>query len=74
MTEDRIVIETPDGPMEAHRAAPPDGEQSPAVVVLQEAFGVDEHVRSLCRRFAREGYVAVAEQRSPRVQGERVQR
>jgi len=60
MTEDRIVIETPDVPMEAHRAAPPDGEQSPAVVVLQEAFGVDEHVRSLCRRFAREGYVAVA--------------
>ncbi|HKB69609.1 MAG TPA: dienelactone hydrolase family protein [Thermoanaerobaculia bacterium] len=60
MTEDRIVIETPDGPMEAHRAAPPDGDRGPAVVVLQEAFGVDDHVRSVCRRFAREGYVALA--------------
>jgi len=60
MTEDSIVIDTPDGPMEAHRAAPPDGDRSPAVVVLQEAFGVDDHVRSVCRRFAREGYVAVA--------------
>ncbi|HWC64586.1 MAG TPA: dienelactone hydrolase family protein, partial [Thermoanaerobaculia bacterium] len=60
MTEDRIVIDTPDGPMEAHRAAPPDGERGPAVVVLQEAFGVDDHVRSVCRRFAREGYVALA--------------
>jgi carboxymethylenebutenolidase len=60
MTEDRIVIETPDGPMEAHRAAPPDGEPSPAVVVLQEAFGVDDHIRSVCRRFARSGYVAIA--------------
>jgi carboxymethylenebutenolidase len=60
MTEDRIVIETPDGPMEAHRASPPDGDPSPAVVVFQEAFGVDDHIRSVCRRFAREGYVAVA--------------
>jgi carboxymethylenebutenolidase len=60
MTEDRIVIDTPEGPMEAHRAAPPDGERNPAVVVLQEAFGVDDHIRSVCRRFAREGYVAVA--------------
>jgi carboxymethylenebutenolidase len=60
MTEDRIVIATPDGPMEAHRAAPPGGDPNPAVVVLQEAFGVDDHVRSVCRRFARAGYVAVA--------------
>ncbi|HET7453255.1 MAG TPA: dienelactone hydrolase family protein [Thermoanaerobaculia bacterium] len=60
MTEDRIVIDTPDGPMEAHRAAPPDGEPGPAVVVLQEAFGVDDHIRSVCRRFARSGYVAIA--------------
>ena len=60
MTEDRIVIDTPDGPMDAHRAAPPDGDRSPAVVVLQEAFGVDDHIRSVCRRFAREGYVAIA--------------
>jgi carboxymethylenebutenolidase len=60
MTEDRIVIETPDGPMEAHRAAPPDGERSPAVIVLHEAYGVDDHIRSVCRRLAREGYVAIA--------------
>lgn len=46
--------------MRAHRAAPPAGEPSPAVIVFQEAFGVDEHVRSVCRRFAREGYVALA--------------
>lgn len=60
MTEERIVIDTPDGPMEAHRAAPPDGERNPAIVVLQEAYGVDDHIRSICRRFAREGYVAIA--------------
>ncbi len=60
MTEDRIVVPTPDGPMEAFRAAPPRGEPAPAVVVFQEAFGVDDHIASVCRRLARAGYLAIA--------------
>lgn len=31
-----------------------------AVVVIQEIFGVNHHIRSICDRFAREGYAAVA--------------
>ncbi len=31
-----------------------------AVIVLQEAFGVNDHIRDLCHRFAAAGYVAVA--------------
>jgi len=31
-----------------------------AVVVIQEIFGVNHHIRSICDRLAREGYVAVA--------------
>lgn len=58
--ERTLTIDAPEGPMRAHRAAPPDGEPAPAIVVFQEAFGVDEHIRSICRRFAREGYVALA--------------
>jgi carboxymethylenebutenolidase len=30
------------------------------VVVIQEIFGVNHHIRSICDRLAREGYVAVA--------------
>jgi carboxymethylenebutenolidase len=38
----------------------PDGEARGAVLVIQEAFGVTEHIEDVCRRFAAEGYVAVA--------------
>jgi carboxymethylenebutenolidase len=31
-----------------------------AVIVIQEAFGVTEHIQDVCRRFADEGFVAVA--------------
>jgi carboxymethylenebutenolidase len=40
--------------------AGPDGPARGAVVVLQEGFGVTEHIEDVCRRFAREGYRAVA--------------
>jgi carboxymethylenebutenolidase len=32
----------------------------PAVVVLQEIFGVNAHIRSVTERIAREGYIAIA--------------
>jgi carboxymethylenebutenolidase len=40
--------------------AEPAGDARGAVIVLQEAFGVNEHIRSLCHRLADTGYVAVA--------------
>ena len=32
----------------------------PIVIVVQEIFGVHEHIRDLCRRLAQEGYLAIA--------------
>ncbi len=40
--------------------AVPEGEHGPAVIVLQEWWGVDEHIRSLCDRLAAEGFYALA--------------
>jgi carboxymethylenebutenolidase len=40
--------------------AVPDGERGPGVIVLQEWWGVDEHIRSLCDRLAAEGFYALA--------------
>ena len=40
--------------------AEPDGDARGAVIVLQEAFGVNEHIRDICDRFAAAGYVAAA--------------
>ncbi|MGA2321537.1 MAG: dienelactone hydrolase family protein [Solirubrobacteraceae bacterium] len=40
--------------------AVPAEEHGPATIVLQEWWGVDEHIRSVCDRFAAEGFYALA--------------
>lgn len=44
-------------PLSVHE---PDGPPKGGVVVVQEAFGVNEHIEDVCRRFAAEGWLAVA--------------
>jgi len=43
----------------AYRAAPVSG-RGPGVVVVQEWWGLVDHIRDVCERFAREGFVALA--------------
>lgn len=43
----------------AYRADPA-GKPRAAIVVIQEIFGVNHHIRSVCDRLANEGYVAIA--------------
>ncbi len=38
----------------------PTGEKRPGLILLQEIFGVNDHIRDVCRRFASMGYVVVA--------------
>ncbi|MCK1539189.1 dienelactone hydrolase family protein [Bradyrhizobium sp. 176] len=45
--------------LSAYRADPA-GTAKGAVVVIQEIFGVNHHIRSVCDRLAGEGYVAIA--------------
>ena len=52
-------LATPDGAMQLHEAAP-DGPPRGAVIVLQEAFGVNDHIQDVTGRFAAAGYHAVA--------------
>lgn len=40
--------------------ADPAGTPKGAIVVIQEIFGVNSHIRNICDRLAKEGYVAVA--------------
>jgi carboxymethylenebutenolidase len=40
--------------------ADPSGKPIGGVVVIQEIFGVNHHIRAVCDRFAQEGYAAVA--------------
>jgi carboxymethylenebutenolidase len=46
--------------MRAWTARPAAGKTHPGLMVFQEAFGVNAHIRDVTERFAREGYVAIA--------------
>ena len=49
-----------DGFTLAAYVAQPEGKPRGAIVVLQEIFGVNSHIRAVADRFAAEGYLAVA--------------
>lgn len=55
-----VKIPTPDGEMPGYRALPEGSGPFPTVLVVQEIFGVHEHIKDLCRRLAKAGYFAVA--------------
>jgi carboxymethylenebutenolidase len=48
------------GEMPAYRAMPDGKGPWPMIVIVHEIFGVHEHIKDLCRRFAKAGYVAMA--------------
>jgi len=53
-----ITIDTGDGAMNAYLATPPSG-SGPALVVIQEIFGVNKVMRDLTDGFAAQGFVAI---------------
>jgi len=56
-----ITLQVADGTsMNAYVAAPADGAKAPSLLVFQEAFGVNAHIRDVAERFAKQGYVAIA--------------
>jgi carboxymethylenebutenolidase len=57
---DAIVIATRDGAMPAHLARPAGRDPRPAVIVVQEAFGLNDHIEDVAGRLADEGWVALA--------------
>jgi carboxymethylenebutenolidase len=60
LTTGEVKIPTADGDIPAYRAMPATGGPFPVVLVVQEVFGVHEHIKDICRRFAKAGYFAVA--------------
>lgn len=55
-----VEIPTADGTIPGYRAAPASGGPFPTVLVVQEIFGVHEHIKDVCRRLAKLGFLAVA--------------
>src|SRR3972149_475238 len=55
-----VQLNKSDGKMEAYVAQPKGVGAYPGVVVIQEAFGVNDHIKKVTERIAAEGYVAIA--------------
>jgi len=56
----QIKLTTSDGHELAAYRADPTGNPRGGVLVIQEIFGVNEHIRNVCDGFAKDGYVAIA--------------
>jgi carboxymethylenebutenolidase len=56
-----VTLQVADGTsMNAYVATPAEGGKLPGLLVFQEAFGVNAHIRDVTERFAKQGYVAIA--------------
>ncbi len=55
-----VKIPVKNGEIPGYRAMPAAGSNFATVLVVQEIFGVHEHIRDMCRRFAKLGYFAIA--------------
>ena len=61
LKEEQVSIPAHDGfAMPAFCARPAAAKNAPVICVVHEIFGVHEWIRDICRRFARQGYHAVA--------------
>ena len=55
-----VKVPAGDVDIPAYRAMPASGGPFPTVLVIHEVFGVHEHIKDVCRRFARLGYYAIS--------------
>jgi len=60
LTAGEVKIPVKGGEMPAYRAMPASGGPFATILVVQEIFGVHEHIKDVVRRFAKAGYFAVA--------------
>ncbi|HEY0488981.1 MAG TPA: dienelactone hydrolase family protein [Telluria sp.] len=55
---ERIMIDTPDGSFGAY-VAKPTATPAPAIVVIQEIFGINADLRETCDQLAEQGFIAI---------------
>ncbi len=59
MRNEMLSFDTANGPTSAYTALP-DAESGKAVIVIQEWWGLNDHIKDIANRYADEGFVAVA--------------
>jgi carboxymethylenebutenolidase len=58
--DERVAFASGGTTTPAYLAQPDNGADHPGVIVIQEWWGLVPHIEDICRRFAQEGYVALA--------------
>jgi carboxymethylenebutenolidase len=53
-------VKAPGASVPVYMARPETGSAWPIILVVQEIFGVHEHIKDVCRRLAKQGYLAIA--------------
>lgn len=69
ITSGMVQVPATDGSMSAFAARPTAAGKYPAVIVVQEAFGLNAHIKDVAARLAREGYATLAPDLYYREQG-----
>lgn len=57
---EEVKLNAGDVQVDAHLAQPTTQGTYPGVIVIQEIFGVNDHIKDVAQRFAKEGYIAIA--------------
>lgn len=61
ITRDNVELKVSgSNPMRAYISRPSGKEPHPGLIVFQEAYGVNAHIRNVTDRFAAQGYIAIA--------------
>ncbi len=59
MPERDVTLTTPDGPMRTYEVTPASGSATTAVIVIPEAFGLNDHIERIAERIAEAGHVGL---------------
>lgn len=57
---DNVQVQNGDLSIDAYLAMPETPGKFPGIIVVQEIFGVNSHIRDITERLAKEGYIAIA--------------
>jgi carboxymethylenebutenolidase len=60
LTTQQMTFASDGANIEAYLARPREGGPYPGIIVIHEAFGVDDHIKDIVRRFANAGFIALA--------------
>lgn len=59
-TEEILTLDVSDGTKMNAFAVHPDGQMAGGILLFQEAFGVNDHIKSVARRLGKEGFSVIA--------------